>query len=137
MITKTGFGYLQNSAGQILHKFVLSIGAHPSSDDALIAVDVADENALNAIVIYKEPLTSVQSFNIDFFVQSLLTTFAGDNGVLQYYAAIKDLALYKDFAGMNTLINALLAAGKLTQTEVTDLTSVLAQQGIVLSTFTS
>lgn len=137
MRVATGFGYFKNAAGQVTGKYEYPIGEHPDPPKGLTPVEVADAQSLAAIPIYFAPLTPVQSFNADVFAQDLLDAFGVDSNALVYYAAIKDLAVSKDFTRMNALVKALLAAGKLTQAEVTSLNAILAAQNIVLSTFTT
>lgn len=74
-------------------------------------------------------------FNVDVFVVGLLGALGSDSNVLQYYAVIKDLATFKNFSSMKTMVAGLLGAGKLTQGEVDSLNTVLAVQNIVLSNF--
>ncbi|MDE1867217.1 MAG: hypothetical protein KGI08_05865 [Thaumarchaeota archaeon] len=135
MKVTTGFGYFKDAQGRVICKYEFPLGEHPDPADRLIPVEVADKETLDAIQIYVAPRSPQDAFDVNQFVQDLLGAFASDNNVLQYYAAVKDLATFKNFSGMKAIINALLAAGKLTQTEVDTLNTVLAKQNIVLTNF--
>lgn len=132
----TGFGYLVLN-GNIVTKVQLNPGSYTNPVPNSSYVEVANKSALDAIVIYVPPLTPAEAFNVSIFVQELMVAFQADANVLPYYAVLKDLASYQNFYGMNILVNGLLAAGKFTSAEVTAINTVLENQGIVLSTFTT
>lgn len=136
MNVTTGYGYFLKN-GHIVGKYELPLGAHdlPSSVDSY--VEVANQTALDAVVIYVVPLTPAQAFNVTTFVEGLMIAFQADANMLLYYAPIKDLASFQNFYGLNVLVQGLLGAGKITSGEVTALNAVLAAQNIVLSTFTT
>lgn len=79
--------------------------------------------------------TPVEAFSVDQFKQDLLGSFLADSNIFQYYAVIIDLASFKNFATIKSMIAALLSATKITSDEVTSFNSVLANQNIDLSTF--
>ena len=74
-------------------------------------------------------------FSLDTFCGALLVAFGADANVLPYYSVLKDLAAFKNFAGMYQMAQGLLASGKITQDELNTLNTVLAQQNIVLSNY--
>ena len=135
MQVTTGFGYFTLN-GNIIGKAELPIGTHPDPNNGATYTEVADQVALDAITVYQKPLTPAQVFNVDTFCQALFTSFSADSNLFPYYAVLKDLATFQNFVGMNGIVNALLAANILNQTEVTSLNSILASQNIVLATFT-
>jgi hypothetical protein len=130
----TGYGYLTDSSGHIVAKSQLSPGVHPLSNGYAYH-EVANQAALDAVQVYVAPLSAVDAFSVDQFVADLLTAFASDSNVYQYYAILKDLAGAKNFAAMKVIVNGLLSASKVTQSEVNGLNSVLRNQGIILSNF--
>lgn len=92
-------------------------------------------NGNYAYVSSPPPLTAVELFSVDQFVQDLLGAFSSDSNIFQYYAVIKDLATFDNFSGMKTMIAGLLSATKISQDEVNTFNSILANQNIDLSTF--
>lgn len=136
MQVNTGFGYFTLNE-HIISKAELPVGNHPDPSNGATYTEVADQTALNAIIVYVAPLTPAQAFNINLFCEALFTNFAGDSNLFPYYAVLKDLASFQNFYGMNNIVNALLAANILTSQEVTTLNTILATQNIVLSTFTT
>ena len=128
----TGFGYLTDNNGHIVGKYSDVNKGPMTIPDKYTYTEVADQNALNAIVIYQ---TAVDAFSVDVFVAALLDNFAGDTNVLPYYAIYRDFAIYKNFTAMKNMTNGLLAASKLTQNEVNTLNTILAAQNIILSNF--
>lgn len=136
MLITTGFGYYVKN-GNIIAKYDLPLGQHSDPDTGISFVEVANQTALDAVVIYQAPIPPAQAFNIDIFCQGLFTAFAADSNLFPYYAVLKDLASFQNFYGMNNIVNALLAANILTSGEVSTLNAILASQNIVLSTFTS
>lgn len=136
MIVQTGYGYY-TLTGHIVAKVQLPPGVHPDPSNGASYTEVADQAALDAVVIYVSPLTPAQAFNVTRFVEELMVAFSADANMLLYYAPIKDLASFQNFYGMNILVQGLLASTKITSQEVTTLNAVLANQNIVLSSFTT
>ena len=130
MVVTTGYGYYTDSNGHILHKYVLPLGEHPDPS-GMTVVEVANQTALDAVVIYVAPVSPIDAFNVDQFCSDLLTTFASDSNVLPYYAIVKDMASFKNFTGMKAMVTGLVSSGKLTSDEETGLIGDLANQGIV------
>ena len=136
MQVTTGYGYFTLN-GRIIGKAELPPGIHADQGDGSTYTEVANQAALDAITIYVPPITPAQAFNVTRFVEELMVAFQSDANMLLYYAPLKDLATFQNFYGMNVLVNGLLAATKITSQEVTTLNAVLANQSIVLSTFTT
>jgi hypothetical protein len=134
MQVNTGYGYF-TLGGQIVRKYVLDPGYHVDPSDGSIPTEVANQTALDAINIYVAPVDVVDAFDVFLFQEQLLANFGADDNVLPYYSVIKDLATFKNFAGMSQLIDGLYQSGKVTLDEVNTLGTVLAGQSIVLSNF--
>ena len=134
VVTITQYGYITDNNGHIIGKYDndINTGKSVNLPNGYTYTSVPDESSLQSIQIYKSP---VDAFSVDKFVSDLLGSFGSDVNVLPYYAAFKDMAFYKNFSGMKYMVTGLLTAGKLTQQEVDILNSVLANQGIVLSSF--
>jgi len=62
----------------------------------------------------------------------LLNMFIDNANVLPYYSVFKDLSASGNWDAMKTIINTLLIAEKITQTDIDNLKIVLANQGITL-----
>lgn len=136
MIVTTGFGYFTLN-GHIVAKAQLSPGTHGDPVNGATYTEVADKAALDAVTVYVPVATPAQAFNVTTFQEQLMVAFQADANMLLYYAPIVDLTRFKNFYGLNILVIGLLAATKITSQEVTALNAVLANQGIVLSTFTT
>ena len=130
----TGFGYLTDSNQHIIAKAQYPQGVI-NIPDGITYTEVANQSSLDAVQVYEPPINPVETFNVDLFVQQLFVAFGSDVNVIPYYSVIKDLAIYKNFTGMKAITAALLASGKLTQSEIDILSSVLSNQSIVLSNF--
>ena len=131
MQVTTGYGYFTDSDSHIVGKYVLDPGVHPDPAEGLTQVEVADQNALDAITVYVASLSAAQAFSVDQFAGDLLTAFAADAQILPYYAIVKDLAAFQNFSGMKAMATALLNATLITQDEVNLLITILANQNIV------
>ena len=131
MTVNTGYGYYKDLSGNIIKKYVLPIGTHPDPGQGLTQVEVADQAALDAIIIWQPTPTPEEAFNVDQFCSDLLGAFATDANILPYYAIVKDMASFKNFAGIKSMALGLQTAGKLTSDEITALAVVLNNQGIV------
>lgn len=131
----TGFGYYHDADGHIISKYILSIGWHPDPAAGLTQVEVANQTALNAVVIYTPPLTALQKFSVTQFQIDLLANFGSNVDILPYYSVIRDLAAFENFAGMSMMVSGLLGAGKVTSDEVNTLVTILAGQCIYFNDF--
>lgn len=136
MQVTTGFGYYTLN-GHIIAKVELPPGEHPDPTNGATYIEVANQTALDQIIIYVPPVSPAQTFNVTLFQEELMVAFQADANMLLYYAPIVDLARFQNFYGLNVLVNGLLALTKITSQEVTILNAVLANQNIVLSTFTT
>src|ERR1017187_8567471 len=103
---KTGFAY-SSFNGKIIGKYCQGAGDVVPLSPGCTIIDVADLNALAAVAVYEDP---IQAFNVDLFCESLFTAFAADSNLFPYYAVLKDLASFRNFAGMKAIVNALLVA---------------------------
>ena len=80
----------------------------------------------------------VNTFNTDIFVQELAQTSLVTNpSLMQYYAVLKDMTLYKNFQGLANLISGLLQGGAINQSQVDIIDNTLENQQINLDSYNS
>lgn len=133
----TQYGYIEDQNGHIVGKYDNDIktGKEITLPDGYSYVAVGNELAINSISIYKDPL---QNFSTDIFVQQLAQTSLISNiSLLPYYAALKDLTLYKNFQALANLVSGLLGAGIMKQSDVEAVDSILENQQINLDSYNS
>jgi hypothetical protein len=130
MNVNTGFGYYTDSNGHIVAKYVLPIGEHPNPV-GMTVTEVANQAALDAVVLYVAPISPVDAFSVDQFKGDLLGAFDSDANIYLYYALVVDLASFKNFSTMKQMILAWQTAGKITTDEINLFIGVLANQNIV------
>ena len=134
----TGYGYLTDSNGHIISKAEYNVGATVTIPSGITYTEVANQSAFDAIAVYQAPVSPVNAFNTDIFVEQLAQTSLVTNpAIMQYYAVLKDMTFYKNFQGLADLIAGLLQGGAINQSQVDTIDTVLENQQINLDSYNS
>jgi hypothetical protein len=131
----TGFGYQQDSNGHVTEHDEFPKGEF-CIPNGFTYIEVANQAALDAIPIYQAPVSPVNAFSTDTFVQQLAqTSLITDPNILPFYSVLKDLTFYKNFQQLANMIAGFLQAGILNQQEVDALDTVFENQQINLDSY--
>lgn len=85
----------------------------------------------------KEKMVKEKSFNIDLMTKRMGMVFTGISGInlAPYLEAFRSFGRARNFAGMKSFRDGLVALGKASQQDADNITSIVSEQGIDLSSY--
>jgi hypothetical protein len=134
MTVETGFGYLTDSQGHVISKYVLAPGQHPITD-GYTQTEVANQSALDVVVVWAVPIDPIDAFSVLEFQTDIfaLLPALSDPSLRLEFGALNTFATNKDFAGMQQYLGFLLLNEIATQDDVDAVLGCVTKQGITLA----